>query len=149
MPQFKLICTFALTMKRLITVILLGVALFVSLGKTGGQRIQVLGPDMAVCGVVASDGPNSVLSEAGDAENDSIFAFDTFYLRACDVPSPLVLSMRTGNFFRTIKFMSAARSLTDIDVPLTGINAGERYYNSNFTKTSYRYFVYTLRRLLI
>ena len=136
-------------MKRFITVILLGVALFVSLGKTGGQRIQVMGPDMAVCGIVASDASGSVLSGAGDTENGFIFSFDTFYLRACDVPSPLILSTRAGNFFRTIKFMSAARSLTDMAIPLTGINAGERCYNSNFTKTSYRYFVYTLRRLLI
>lgn len=136
-------------MKKYLTIIFVGFALLFSLGRVGGERMQVLRPDMVVCELFTAGNSGSVLSEPGGAGCSTIFSFDTFYLRACDVPTSLVLSLRAGNFFRTVKFLSAVRSFADMDVVLTRNDSRVKYCDTDFIKTSYRYFVYTLRRLLI
>lgn len=133
--------------------ILLGFALLFSFGGMRGEKAPELQAEMFVsvgdADCIRGDSSCSLSAEYGGLTANDLFSLNIFYLKVCKIPVSLVLSPRCVNFFRSLKFFSAIGMLSARDTPLFEKNSNGQYFHFSFIKISYRYFVYTLRRLLI
>ncbi|MEG0796566.1 MAG: hypothetical protein RR397_08715 [Odoribacter sp.] len=80
---------------------------------------------------------------------DDYFSFESFRSNVCDIPVLVSFSSRGTNFPRNLKFISTIQALSSYSSPLVVKNARNQYFHYCFVKSSYRYFIYTLERLLI
>ncbi|HBO25794.1 MULTISPECIES: hypothetical protein [Culturomica] len=130
-------------MKKYLTGILFGLFFLFGLCEITGYGNQINSLEDFVSVQESGTGVNAVTACADGRE------FDVFYLYLGEIPATIVVTSRGGNFFRTLRFQSTIRVLSAIDIPLVEKNSKGEYFHFSFGRTSYRYFVYTLRRLLI
>ncbi|MFR5659438.1 MAG: hypothetical protein ACLUDU_16360 [Butyricimonas faecihominis] len=84
--------------------------------------------------------------------NEWRFSFeglDAVNLRRDDTSLSSSSSSRGTNPSRSLKFASTILMLSFYDVPLTNRDTKNLYYHYRFVKSSCRYFVYTLRKIII
>lgn len=77
------------------------------------------------------------------------FSFDVFSLRIFDVPTSASSLTRGTSFPKNLKSISTIQILSSLSTPLFARNSKDLYVQYSFVKSSCKYFVYTLRRLLI
>ena len=74
---------------------------------------------------------------------------DAVNLRRDDTSLSSSSGPRGTNLSRSLKFASTILMLSFYDVPLTSRDTKNLYYHYCFVKSSCRYFVYTLRKIII
>lgn len=89
--------------------------------------------------------------ENEETVTNNLFSFDTFSNGICDViPVSVSVSVPRGiSFPKHLKFTSTIQVLSSLHTPLFVRDSQDLYFHHCFVKSSCRYFVYTLRRLLI
>lgn len=134
-------------MRRYLIGILLAVVLVLDLGGIRENDTQ------SMAGIAQGGSNTNVTNEeqqlgVGDANRDSLFT--TFVMTIGEVPVSLFTSRGGGmNFPRNLRSVSTIRILSSQNTPILEKGTKNQYFHYHFTEASYRYFVYTLRRILI
>gem|GEM_PF-2767251 len=81
------------------------------------------------------------------AENDRI-AFEAVRARIGEVSVSAPLASRNLGASKNLRYTSTIRILSSLDTPLYARSSKNLYFQYSFVKSSCRYYVYTLRRLL-
>lgn len=81
------------------------------------------------------------------AENDRI-AFEAVRTRIGEVSVSAPLASRNLGASKNLRYTSTIRILSSLDTPLYARSSKNLYFQYSFVKSSCRYYVYTLRRLL-
>lgn len=129
--------------------ILICVALVLNLSGFKSEILQGLQTEVAARGENANDSFNP--SSQDNKEIVSNYLSDTFSSGICDViPVAVSVSVPRGiSFPKNLKFTSTIQILSSLNTSLFVRDSKDLYFQHCFVKSSYRYFVYTLRRLLI
>lgn len=141
----KFSCTFTITMGKYIIGILMCVAFIPYLGGFRGDVIQKSFSEVSVTERSANTG-NELCETIGTKD---YFLLDEFSLNICDIIISMSNATRGGNVSRTLKFASTLQLLSSLNT--LGIERESKNLNfqHRFVKTSYEYFIYTIKRLLI
>lgn len=91
---------------------------------------------------------NSTDNEFGTIDTNDCFSLANFSLRIFDIPLSLSSVPRGLSFPKNLRFNSTIQVLSSLTTPLVVRNTKNLYLQYCFVKSSCRYFVYTLERML-
>lgn len=124
-------------MGKFLTTILICIAFIFSLSGIKGNILQESSEKIAVSGY----------AESLSKDNISLNALNN--LTICDVLASVSTPLRGISFPKNLKFNKTIQMLSSTNTPLFVRNTKDIYFHRCFVKFSYRYFIYTLRRLII
>ncbi|WP_294142580.1 hypothetical protein [uncultured Sanguibacteroides sp.] len=137
-------------MRRYLTGIFLSVIFVLGFSGIKDVAAQMSQAEVSVKSSNTRTDTNSVGSI--DSENKIALAneyiFDAFYLRSCDMPVAASSVPRVLNFSKNLR-SSTIQILSSLSTPLLARDSKNLYFHYCFVKFSYRYFIYTLRRIRI
>lgn len=87
-------------------------------------------------------------TEYGMLSDNDRFSFEAVRARIGEVSVSAPLVSRTAGASKNLRNTSTIRILSSLDTPLYARSSKNLYFHYSFVKSSCRYYVYTLRRLL-
>ena len=142
-------------MKKFIIRILIGFVAIFCLNEISDKRGQLSSSVQTVTEQYADDAEHTCELSSHSRQtlaNEWRFSFeglDAVNLRRDDTSLSSSSGPRGTNPSRSLKFASTILMLSFYDVPLTSRDTKNLYYHYCFVKSSCRYFVYTLRKIII
>lgn len=144
-------------MAKYIFCILMGTLLMLIFGVAKEEGIERQCMEMAAFGSADSDYTKSFCQVSSNTEQKLVYAdSDSAFggimatdIKLCEGNLSVLSFSRNISAPKTLKLTSAIRILSSLDTRLPQEKSRNLYSNINFVKFSYRYFVYTLRSIII
>lgn len=142
-----IIHTFTIAMSKYLTGILMCVAFIFSLSEIKGETSQNFSDEISS---TIQNINNVYLSSPYDVVSvNNHFSPGAFNQQICDIPHSISTSIGGMNFSRNLKFVSTIQFLSSLTAHQLMENFRNQYCHYSFKKNFSRYYIYTLRSLLI
>lgn len=138
-------------MNKILISIFMCITLVLGLNGLRGNVWQAPETELAVIGLYTNDLPDQETPATGDklTNTDDCCVLDAFNFYTCDFLCSVFPSLRGGGFSKNVRYASTIQMLSAKNMPLVEKSSKNLYFQYCFVKSSYRYFIYTLERLLI